>query len=44
MSGNPDIERTYSTHWVFPLLAEAKRRRRSERQSLERECLDDVVR
>lgn len=42
VSGKPDIERAYSTHWVSPLLAEAKRRRLSEQQSLEREPLDDV--
>ena len=42
--GKPDIERAYSTHWVSPLLAEAKRRRLAERQSLEREQLDGVVR
>lgn len=43
VSGKPDIERAYSTHWVSPLLAEAKRRRLAERQSLEREQLDGVV-
>jgi hypothetical protein len=32
-SGNTDIERAYRTHWVSPLLSEAKRRRLAERQS-----------
>ena len=31
-SGNPDIERSYRTHWVSPALSEAKRRRLAERQ------------
>ena len=33
VSGNPDIERAYRTHWVSPALSEAKRRQLAERQS-----------
>jgi hypothetical protein len=32
-SGDLDIERAYRTHWVSPILSEAKRRRLTERQS-----------
>ena len=31
-SGHPDIERAYRTHWVSPVLSEAKRRQLVERQ------------
>lgn len=33
MSGNPDIERAYRTHWLSPTLSEGKRRQLAERQS-----------
>ena len=33
MSGHPDIERTYRTHWVSPDLSERERERLAERQS-----------
>lgn len=33
VSGNPDIERAYRTHWVSASLSEAKRDRLTERQS-----------
>ena len=33
VSGDPDIERAYRTHWVSPELSEAKRRRLADRQA-----------
>jgi hypothetical protein len=33
VSGNPEIEKAYRTHWVSPELSEAKRRRLAEKQS-----------
>jgi hypothetical protein len=32
-SGDPEIERAYSTHWISPQLSEAKRARLAEKQS-----------
>lgn len=33
VSGDPEIERAYRTHWVSPALSEAKRQRLAERQA-----------
>jgi hypothetical protein len=33
VSGDPEIERAYRTHWVSPELSEAKRRRLADRQA-----------
>lgn len=39
VSGNPDIERTYRTHWVSPTLSEPERERLAEKQSRPPELL-----
>jgi hypothetical protein len=41
VSGAPEIERAYRTHWVSPELSAAKRERLAERQSLPQELVED---
>lgn len=37
VSGDPEIERAYRTHWISPELSERKRERLAERQARRRE-------